>query len=294
MQVEATLAMPKTEEENRFLKEQLNFNNSDISHPDVYLGGSDIESEGEWKWLDGTLITLSQQALNWGPYQPNNWGGNQDCLKLYFRGSKRNRESGLDGKFWDDGTCENKQQYVCSLDLNFGCPLGWLKHQGNCYYVSEALSTWKAARDSCSNMQNKSDLVEFSNEQEAIFVKELAPGEQVWVGASDLQNIGIWEWNSGANFKIDWDQNEPNLIGIERCAVQLTSGKINNVKCDALFKYVCKMESSLDNSRDSLSLSDHLHQVEKNIRSLKSNVTNNAEKLQAVENNLAANNITVE
>ena len=141
MENRATLAMPKTMEENIFLKQLNNFTDDDLSHQDLWLGGSDTETEGIWKWADDSLISLDLQEKNWAPNQPNNWGGIQNCLKLYFHGGKYNRAKGIDGKFWDDGICSFKKHFLCSLDLSFGCPLGWQKNNGNCYYFSDILLT---------------------------------------------------------------------------------------------------------------------------------------------------------
>ena len=55
----STLAMPKSQAENSFLA-GFNKNLSDSGTAvlaDIWLGGSDKETEGRWMWIDGTAIT---------------------------------------------------------------------------------------------------------------------------------------------------------------------------------------------------------------------------------------------
>merc|ERR1719222_789336 len=45
----------------------------------AWFGGNDIEDEGIWKWTDHT----SWEFTNWGPQEPNNLNGNEDCLEHF-------------------------------------------------------------------------------------------------------------------------------------------------------------------------------------------------------------------
>ena len=44
-----------------------------------YLGASDHDKEGEWRWGNGSPMTFQ----NWKPGEPNNSRGNQDYLVAY-------------------------------------------------------------------------------------------------------------------------------------------------------------------------------------------------------------------
>lgn len=44
----------------------------------IWMGSTDEEAEGEWKWLDGETI---DEDL-WADGQPNNPNGNQHCLLM--------------------------------------------------------------------------------------------------------------------------------------------------------------------------------------------------------------------
>ena len=45
----------------------------------LWIGLNDIDSEGEFRWLDGDIV--GNENL-WRPGQPNNHNGNEDCAHL--------------------------------------------------------------------------------------------------------------------------------------------------------------------------------------------------------------------
>jgi len=68
----------------------------------AWFGGNDIEEEGVWKWTDLT----PWEFTSWGPGEPDNHNGNQDCL-VYD-----------DNKYkWDDIGCSTKETFVCSKNI---------------------------------------------------------------------------------------------------------------------------------------------------------------------------------
>eukprot|EP00964_Phaeocystis_antarctica_P054976 scaffold32325_cov65-Phaeocystis_antarctica.AAC.1 len=63
----------------------------------VWIGGTDAASEGAWVWSpSNTPLSYT----NWYPSEPNNSGG-EDCLMGNYGGK------------WNDGTCTEKNKYVC-------------------------------------------------------------------------------------------------------------------------------------------------------------------------------------
>ncbi|XP_065432201.1 C-type lectin domain family 10 member A-like isoform X1 [Chrysemys picta bellii] len=86
------LVIVNTEEEQTFLSNH-------ITHPHVYwLGLSDSAKEGEWRWLDGSPLSVRF----WGPGEPNDVGQQgEDCGSLRF-----------DGK-WNDAICSVTEHWIC-------------------------------------------------------------------------------------------------------------------------------------------------------------------------------------
>ncbi|XP_038153364.1 CD209 antigen-like protein C [Cyprinodon tularosa] len=61
-----------------------------------WIGVSDIETEGSWKWVDGTSMNLSF----WRDNQPDNWKGDEDCAQYI-------------NKKWNDISCAASLKWIC-------------------------------------------------------------------------------------------------------------------------------------------------------------------------------------
>lgn len=71
----------------------------------LWLGATDEEQEGVWKWIDGTAMTYT----NWNVGEPNNVNGNEHYLETYT--------SSNDGK-WNDLPGDMRLDgYICQFDL---------------------------------------------------------------------------------------------------------------------------------------------------------------------------------
>ena len=57
----------------------------------TWIGGTDAANEGTWVLPDGNAMTYS----NWDTGEPNNYGGNQDCIEFISNG------------MWWDGPCNS-------------------------------------------------------------------------------------------------------------------------------------------------------------------------------------------
>ncbi|XP_036271937.1 C-type lectin domain family 17, member A [Pipistrellus kuhlii] len=77
--------------------EEQNFVTKAHRSPRVHwLGLSDREHEGNWKWLDGSPVTLSF----WEPEEPNNMN-DEDCVSMNKYGS------------WNDLSCSKATYWIC-------------------------------------------------------------------------------------------------------------------------------------------------------------------------------------
>ncbi|XP_060744865.1 CD209 antigen-like protein A [Tachysurus vachellii] len=59
----------------------------------------DRDSEGEWKWVDGTPLTTAY----WAEGEPNDSGG-EDCAEISGR---------QENKVWNNLPCSSKQLWIC-------------------------------------------------------------------------------------------------------------------------------------------------------------------------------------
>ncbi|XP_029904973.1 CD209 antigen-like protein C isoform X2 [Myripristis murdjan] len=84
----ADLVIINSREENSFLK------NSGLT---AWVGLSDLETEGEWKWVDGSSLSYKY----WAKGQPDDYGG-EDC------GEVRPTRDG-----WNDLPCSERLQWIC-------------------------------------------------------------------------------------------------------------------------------------------------------------------------------------
>ena len=82
-----------------------------------WIGGTDQETEGTWKWTDGSAWNFTQWATS--PRQPNNFWEGDDCLRLWHLNAKVR---------WYDEDCKIEHKFVCSQrlckDVNNGTSTG--------------------------------------------------------------------------------------------------------------------------------------------------------------------------
>lgn len=64
-----------------------------------WIGLSDAQTEGVWKWVDGTALTTSF----WRETQPDDYRRNEDCVELYFG--------------WNDLPCAESHRWICEIHI---------------------------------------------------------------------------------------------------------------------------------------------------------------------------------
>ncbi|XP_078682431.1 uncharacterized protein LOC144916906 [Branchiostoma floridae x Branchiostoma belcheri] len=100
---EGFLAMPKDAATNAFLVQLKNAVRNDVA---FYIGLSDQNAEGQWRFADGTALCSYK---NWNPGEPNN-RGNEDCATLLPRSK------------WNDVPCSSDLRYICQVPpIHPGC-----------------------------------------------------------------------------------------------------------------------------------------------------------------------------
>ena len=108
----AQLVKIETAFENEFLKRTF-LMSSGTSGVTYWIGLSDQEEEGEWKWTDSSLLR-NYMYTEWSTGNPNNLRGKQDCGHI-AQGTfdlKGYPFEGFDGE-WNDLECDFRLGYIC-------------------------------------------------------------------------------------------------------------------------------------------------------------------------------------
>ncbi|KAJ7379755.1 Sushi, von Willebrand factor type A, EGF and pentraxin [Desmophyllum pertusum] len=96
---DAQLVKIESAEENDFIKSQYLTGNV------VYwIGLTDAENEGTWKWSDGSALT---GYINWHFNEPNDMGG-EDCVQIVLGTHSKIYNAG-----WNDATCSISLGFIC-------------------------------------------------------------------------------------------------------------------------------------------------------------------------------------
>ena len=90
------LASILSEEEHQFII------NKFVRDEYIWVGGHDMDVEGQWIWTDGSNWNYTR----WNAGQPDNAGGKEHCLNLF--------KSGRDGNF-NDYPCTKKIKFLCKI-----------------------------------------------------------------------------------------------------------------------------------------------------------------------------------
>uniref|UniRef100_A0A3Q4GC93 C-type lectin domain-containing protein n=1 Tax=Neolamprologus brichardi TaxID=32507 RepID=A0A3Q4GC93_NEOBR len=93
----AVLAIISNTEEQEFIR---------LQQKVMWIGLTDRETEGVWKWVDETPMTASF----WYSGEPNNFNGrNEDCVVINHNYDYENN--------WNDAACENLNFWLCEKDM---------------------------------------------------------------------------------------------------------------------------------------------------------------------------------
>uniref|UniRef100_A0A8C3CDQ0 C-type lectin domain-containing protein n=1 Tax=Cairina moschata TaxID=8855 RepID=A0A8C3CDQ0_CAIMO len=116
----------------------------------------------------------------------------------------------------------------------------WEYFDGKCYYFSIDRMSWYKAKTQCEEMHSRLAIINSFAKQN--FVMFRTRNERFWIGLTDGNSEGEWEWIDGTDYKSTfWKEGEPNNSGNnEDCAHIWTSGQWNDVYCTFECYYLCE------------------------------------------------------
>ncbi|MBH30494.1 MAG: hypothetical protein CMG71_00705 [Candidatus Marinimicrobia bacterium] len=125
---------------------------------------------------------------------------------------------------------------------------------GNSYWVSKSSATWASAKSTSAAEATNGHLVTIQNATENSIVLDAYKRKgTVWIGFSDSETEGTWEWVTGEWVTYtNWDTNEPNNSGGAEDVAEMwaSDGKWNDSNASGNY-YVLEIDGSADNTAPS-------------------------------------------
>ena len=146
-----------------------------------------------------------------------------------------------DGNAVSGDGCENDCTLGCGS--HSGAALGAVRaSDGQCILTFNKPSSVAAARNTCHALAGELVTVSSADENSAIANFADYVGRSVWIGYSDQETEGTFEWFSGSSSTYTmWNPGEPNNSGgAEDCTEVNDSGRWNDNRCGASYPFVCE------------------------------------------------------
>ncbi|KAL1272052.1 hypothetical protein QQF64_031068 [Cirrhinus molitorella] len=141
--------------------------NKSVNNERVWIGLFKVNNS--WQWSDQSNSSFRY----WNTGEPNNAGGNEDCVVIEPKTVDK----------WNDSPCNDKHPFVC--------------YEDKLILITVNL-TWSEALRHCR--QNHMDLVSVHSEEVQHRVMNVVKGastEAVWLGLHNYCIMNMWLWVSG-------------------------------------------------------------------------------------------------
>jgi len=159
----------------------------------LWIGASDAEIEGEWKWTNGNPV----QA------EPNQW------IETDIHDHEDKDCSMLDKviKKWTDEKCSRILSFACE---RYTGP-GYIHNvvPGRAFKIHTSHQTWESANKTCQS--EGGNLI--SDDRPEIHSWLKRGGRKTWIGANDQVTEGEWIWANGQPVQSTyWATNQPRKV----------------------------------------------------------------------------------
>ena len=189
------LAMPKSLEESRAMKNSLQMTSSSF-----WIGLTDYEEENLYKWADGSILLNDQRQWNSG--KPDD-SRNEDCAYTYTHSNGG----------WDDNQCRVRRFFACETSnvdwmrykrmQEQRCPHNWMYFDcgGFCYSRSHPRGTWSSTKHQCA--EANATMLMPKTAREHYFAKMLlgrlpdSSSREMWLGLTATETRSLHEWVDG-------------------------------------------------------------------------------------------------
>ena len=189
-------------------------------HDSPWFGLNDINNEGSFTWIDGSV----NNYVNWASNEPNN-DNNQDCGKLYIPNGD-----------WDDDYCTYTKPFICNFPKYIGVT---------------TRTTWSNANTYCQNnfgtkLATITSNADNSDVRNAATFAGISSNDRIWIGLTDTAQEGTWIWTENnlgvTNLYNNWGSGQPNNLGSgQDCAAMVAStNKWDDRECNGnSYAFVC-------------------------------------------------------